>query len=218
MKYLIRVFLLTVVLVALAACGNQVDEDIELTEDIYNHLEETVIIEEDFEEIQIEINELEKLDQDLYNDMTELGNSDLEEISDIANEAINLLDERLALIKTEKDILIESKTEFLKIEPLVEKLEDDSKKTVAENLLEAMISRYDAYDIVYEKYTKSISKTNELYNLFKDEEFSEEAAYSLINDVNDSYNDVIEANEKFNEHTVKYNGFKKDLYEILNEE
>lgn len=218
MKDLIRVIILTLILVVLAACGNQIDQDVELTEDIYKHLEETVVIEEDFEVLQIEINKLEKSDQVLYEEMTELGNDDLDEISEIANEAIGLLEERLSLVKSEKEILVESKEEFLKIEPLIEKLEAESKKTIAENLSDAMNKRYDSYDVVYEKYTASILKTEELYNLFKDEEFNEEAAYSLIADVNDSYNEITEANEQFNEFTISYNEYKKELYDVLNEE
>lgn len=218
MKHLIKGFILTMILVVVVACGNQTDKDIEITEDIYNHLEETVIIEEEFESIQVEINELERSDQKLYNDMTELGNAELEELSDIANEAIELLEERLELVETEKAILEDSKIEFELTEPLIEKLENESKKKVAENLSNVMNKRYDAYDIVYERYTTSILKTKELYMLFKDEEFNEEAAYSLINEVNNSYDEVMEANKEFNEFTIEYNDYKKELYEILNED
>lgn len=218
MKNFGKAFVFTMILMVIVGCGKQVDKDIEITEDIYNHLEETVIIEEDFESIQVEINELERSDQDLYNKMTELGNAELAELSDIANEAIELLEERLELIEAEKSILADSKTEFVKTEPLIGNIENESKKTVAESLSDAMINRYEAYNVVYDKYTTSIIKTKELYTLFKEEEFNEEAAYSLINDVNNSYEEVMEANEKFNAFTVEYNDYKKELYEILNKE
>lgn len=216
LKYVRSGIFMIVLLMVLSACGEEKDADLQLTEDIYEYLEETVVLEEDFEATQIEMNDLEKKDQELYDEMAALGNEKIEEITELVDEAIELLDLRLALINEEAEVIAESKVVFMKIEPLMEKLEDKDVQDITERLYDVMMERYDAYNVVHDVYAKSIERTKALYTLLKDEEYNEEDAFSLISDVNDSYDEVMEANDTFNEHTLKYNEVKKELYDFLN--
>lgn len=186
-------------------------------EKISEHLEATVEIEKTFEEHQQKIIDLEKEDEKLYNEIISLGSDDYEKVVTLAEEAITKLDERYEEVKLEKQSLEESKKEFEKIKPLMENITEEDELEQVEKMYDTMMSRYEAYNKVYDSYSESIQMTKELYTLFKEEQFDENKVYSLLITVNDLYEEVLEANEEFNMKTTLYNKLKQEYYESLKE-
>ena len=186
-------------------------------EKISEHLEATVEIEKTFEEHQQKIIDLEKEDEKLYNEIISLGSDDFEKVVTLAEEAITKLDERYEEVKLEKQSLEESKKEFEKIKPLMENITEEDELEQVEKMYDTMMSRYEAYNKVYDSYSESIQMTKELYTLFKEEQFDENKVYSLLTTVNDLYEEVLEANEEFNMKTTLYNKLKQEYYESLKE-
>jgi len=193
-------------LLLIAACGKETKQ-----EKIYNHLEGTVTLEKEFEKEQKKINELELKDQELYEEIINLGMDDFDKIVELSDEAIGYLDERLEHLQSEKESIDASKKEFLKIDNLIKELEAEEERQ-AKEMYDAMLDRYEAYDQVFEVYTTSIQLTKQLYELLQEEEIEEKQVVTLITKVNDSYLEVIASNEEFNDATVKYNRLKQEFY------
>src|SRR5699024_11505236 len=84
-----------------------------------------------------------------------------------------------------------ARDEFEKINPLIEKISDEKEQEITNEMYETMMSRYDAYDNVYDSYMESINVTEDLYELLKDEDFKEDEVYDVISNVNDLYEDVV---------------------------
>lgn len=214
----------------LVACGSKleknsdpskVDKNISTTEtmdEIYTYLEETVTIEKSFDEIQTEINVLEQQDDELYNEIIQLEMEEHDKVVELSTEAIELLEQRFDLLEKEKDILTKSKIAFDNIEALLGGLTDEEIVSRADKLFDTMMERYAAYDLVYDVYQGSLLLTKDLYVLFQEEVYDEETMLSLISDINESYDAVLDANEIFNETTILYNGLKKEFYDYLNTE
>lgn len=192
----------------LSACGKE-----DVTKQINNHLESTVEIEKEFEETQEKIYELEKNDEELYKKIIELGSDEFEQVQSLTTEAIDLLDERYEYVKEEKKSIDHSKEEFEKIKPLIEDISDENQKKQTEKMFKTMMERYKAYEDVYYNYSDSIQLTKQLYELLQEEKLNEEI-YSLIENVNESYDSVLKANESFNKHTLLYNNLKNEYYDM----
>lgn len=210
-KLLKSMFVFTMLLF-ISACG---EEDV--TEEINAYLEETIDIEKEFEASQEKVFELEKEDEELYKEIIGLGSDDHEKVQTLANQAIDLLDKRSEYLKMEKTSLEDSKATFENIEPLIEKITDEEQQELTRKMYDTMINRYDSYEEVYKNYTDSIRLTKELYTLFKEEDFNQNQVYSVIENVNDSYEDVLESNESFNKETVLYNELKQEYYDMFQE-
>lgn len=213
MKRSIFILLSTFIILFIVGCNGQSTE-----EKIFNHLEETIVLEQSFEEEQKKINELELKDQELYEEIIQLDLDDFEKIVTLSEEAIEYLDEREEYLQNEKESIEASKDEFLKIEQLIDKLSEENLKKQGEAMYESMINRFNAYDDVYETYSSSIENTKKLYESLQDEDIDEKEIVSLITKVNDSYELVFEANDLFNEETEQYNDHKQKFYELINKE
>lgn len=188
----------------------------EAVENIYDHLTATVIIEEDFEIYQEKINELESKEHDLYNKIIALGDDEKAEIKELTDEALHILDEKVSYIQLIKETLNESREEFEKIEPFIDQINDETQFDYVSKMFQSMTKRYSSYDDVYNSYVDSVRLTNELYEGFSSEDFTASDIYTLIGNINDSYESIMEANEKFNQETILYNSLKEDFYHLLN--
>lgn len=209
MDKLIKMIFIFTTFLFISACG---EEDV--TEEINAYLEETIDIEKEFEASQEKVFELEKKDEELYKEIVGLGSDDEEKVQTLSDQAIDLLDKRLEYLQLEKTSLEDSRATFENIEPLIEKITDEDQKELTQKMYDTMINRYDSYEEVYENYTDSIRLTKELYNLFKEENFNQNQVYTVIGNVNDSYEDVLKANDLFNQETVLYNELKQEYYDM----
>ncbi|GIO26009.1 YkyA family protein [Ornithinibacillus bavariensis] len=198
------------ILLFLVGCGDSPETQ------IYNHLEEAVHLEDGFKKQQDEIAGLEKKEQDIYKEIIELGIDELDKIKQLSQEAITSIDKRSEKIKLERESLDQAKEEFEKTKDVIDKLKDTEVKKEATTLYDTMEKRYDAYQTLNKVYNESIDLEKELYEMLQIEDLQQEDLQAHIEKLNVKYQEVINANDSFNELTTKYNELKKDFYKIAN--
>lgn len=181
-------------------------------EKIYETLEDVVAKEQDFEEQQEPLVELVNKEKDLYDQILALGMKEFDKIVELSKEASSLADQRKELMHKEEESIQASKKTFQSIYPLIEKLEDDEAKKLAEELYETMMNRYEHYEDLSDNYIKGIELDKELYAMLQKEDLSYEELEKQIEKMNEAYEKVDQANEKFNEETKKYNEIKPEFY------
>ncbi len=194
-------------IVGLAACSGSSTK-----EKIYDHLEKAVTLEDAFEKQQDTIVDLEKKEQELYGKIIDLGMDDFDKIKDLSQQAIETIEKRSNKVDVEKESITASKEEFMKIEDLIDELEDKDIKDKAKKMYDVMMKRYQAYDSLNKAYTTSLKLEKELYTMLQKEDIEQEALTEHITKINDSYQEVLEANKAFNTHTTKYNKLKQEFY------
>lgn len=202
-------FILVICLTLLASCSGKSTE-----EKIHSQLEEAVNKEEVFEEQQEPITDLEKKEQELYNQIIDLSMDDFDKIKNLSEKAISVINERSDKIATEKESMESSKEEFKKAEELIGKLEDSKLKKKGQELVEVMNNRYDAYSKLNKAYNTSLKLEKEMYKMLQKEDVEQQELTKKIEKINQSYEKVLNYNKKFNEYTVEYNAIKKDFYEL----
>jgi len=208
-KKYIQFILLLLIIFALSACKSP-----SVKEQIYEHLEQAVRLEADFEEQQERILALERREQEIYHEITNLSMDEFDQIEKLADEAIEVIQERMDNIHIEKESIHSSREEFEKIKPLIEQLKEEQEIDKAEEMYKVMIERYKSYDLLHESYVQSLKEEEKLYQLLKDGDISEEEIKEQIDQINQTYEKVIEGNEQFNKSTIAYNELKKEFYKI----
>lgn len=198
-------------LLIISACTGDLIE-----EQIYEHIEETVVLEHEFAQQQTEIATLEKKEQDIFEQMRKLGIDELDEIQTLATQALEVIDERNEKVEIEKESIEVAKEEFVKIETLLEQLKDEDEKELGEKMYSLMMDRYNTYELLNESYNESLVLEKELYTLLQEEEAEQAVVEEIIEKINESYEVVLDYNEQFNNNTEKYNTVKKEFYDKVN--
>ncbi len=191
----------------LTACGNNT------TETIYTHLEEAVQLEAPFGEQQEPLQQAEQKEYELYEEIISLGMEQYEKIVELADQALQSIEERTEFTKIEKESLQASYDEFMLIEEVVDQIDDEEEKNSLTALREAMDARYESYQTLSEYYSDALSQDQELFTKLKQEDLTMEALQQEIDHVNEIYENVEEAKDDFNQATENYNELKKAYYE-----
>ncbi|MFB1098388.1 YkyA family protein [Terribacillus sp. JSM ZJ617] len=194
--------------VGLTACNNASPE-----EQVYNHLEETVSLESGYVEQQESLADLEKKEQDLYNEILQLGTDELDQIKSKSQEAIDVIGQRKDALAKEKESLDKAEAEFEEVDSIIDELENDDAKQKAQKLYETMEARYSAYDKLHEAYTKVLDEDNTLYDMFQQDDITQDELTSQIEKINAGYEEIKSANEEFNTQTEAFNEQKQQFYE-----
>jgi hypothetical protein len=194
-------------MVILSGCNGESAE-----ERIHNHLEEAVVLEQEFETQQKEITELEQQEQEIYATVIDLGMDDFDEIQSLSQDAIEVIDERDEKIEIERESLMQAKEEFTQIEEILEDIDEEEVRTIGNTMYETMIERYDTYDILYDAYKESLGLEAELYQMIQEEDLNQEELNEHIEQINAKYEEILEANDTFNDLTVEYNDLKQEFY------
>jgi len=181
-------------------------------EEISSRLTEAVILEESFQEQQEKIIDLETEEQNIYNKIVVNEDIDEMEIKELSQEAIDSISERAEEVKKEKESIEASRAKFEEVEELLDELDDPETKKYAEEMYNRMEDRYEAYDSLYTAYQQTLELEKELYEMFLNEPVQKELT-NHIKKVNESYEQVLTANEEFNTYTVEYNELKEKFYE-----
>lgn len=195
-------------IIVLSACSGASTE-----EKIHNHLEEAVSAETGFEEQQKDITDLEKQEQKIYGEIIKLGMEEFDEIKELSQQALKSIDKRSEAIKLEKESIDESQEAFNETDSLIDKLEEKEVKAKAEQLQKVMNDRFKAYGTLYKVYSKSLEQEKDLYGMLQKEELEQEELTEQITAINESYEQVLKANDQFNEDTNAYNDLKKEFYD-----
>jgi hypothetical protein len=184
----------------------------EPAEEIYNHLEKAVLLEEVFEEQQAPLVELETKEQKLYDEIISLGMAEFDRIKTLSNEAISIIDERKNRIEKEYESLKASKQEVEFILPIIDGMEETELKQQAQSLYDQFIKRFESYEELYQAYSTALSYDRTLYEILQTEELTLEQLENQITKINESYETVVTENDAFNKLTEQYNEEKKTFY------
>ena len=188
---------LLILIVGLTGCLNNSSPE----EKIYDTLEEVASLEKDFKEQQEPLQKLEEEDNEIYGKIIQLGMKELEEIQALSNDAIEGIEKRKDLMEKEKAAINNAKERFKDIDGQIKELEDTSLQTEANNLKEIRTNRFDAYDELHNYYTTSLKQETELYELFKEKDAAKEDLEAKIEEINKTYNSLMDSNKRFNELT-----------------
>lgn len=181
-------------------------------EEMYNALEKAVAAESSFEDQQEPLVELEKKENELYEEIISLGMKEYEKIVSLSEEALSVVEEREKRAEDEKESIMDSKEEFKAVEGISKNLDDQALKSKASDLQTLMQQRYDAYDALSAAYNEAIALDKELYQLFQKKDLKLEELEAKITEINSSYEKVAALNKEFNDLTEKYNKAKMDFY------
>nr|WP_285873886.1 YkyA family protein [Halalkalibacter oceani] len=201
------VIVLALTAALLSGCGEKP------TETVYQHLEAAVELEAPFEEQQEPLQAAEVKENELFEDIIALGISDMEKITELADEALASIDSRLAMIETEKESIERSYAEFELIKPVQDEMEDEQLSSLLEELIVAMDNRYEHYQKLYEAYVTAAKEDEALFTMLKQEDLTMEELQAQIDGVNASYEVVAKEKEQFNQYTDEYNEKKRLFYE-----
>ncbi|MEK5174865.1 YkyA family protein [Heyndrickxia sp. FSL W8-0496] len=183
-------------------------------EKIYDIMEQTVVKEKDFEKQQKPLTELESKEKKIFEEIMDLGMKDMEQMTKLANLALDNLKERKEKMELEQQSMNASKKEFSKIEDPIEKIESKQLKKEAQDLFQLMEKRYAFHDRLYEAYNKGIETNIQLYELLMKKDVSMDDLENQIEITNKAYSEVLKMNEQFNEQTKKFNDEKKKFYKL----
>lgn len=181
-------------------------------EELYKVLENVVEAEKEFEEQQEPLVTLEKEEKEIYNQIMALGMKQHEEIVKLSDEALSLIEKRRDHLQKEIDSINASKKEFKKTEEIKEKIKDSKQKRKIEDLFKIMSNRYKVHNQLSKEYKGALERDEELYLMLKNESTSFDKLEAHVMELNKTYQNVLNANEKFNELTAQYNKKKLEFY------
>lgn len=207
---LMTLYLLFASLILTVACG-----DHKVEENIYNHLEETVEIERELPTIHEKLAQLEKEENDIYDQIFEESLENKAALQSIADDALKILDEQREHIVEEAETIDQSQTEFIQIKPLIDELGKDDIIDQAEQVYEAMVERYELYEQWFESYEQSLNINEELYNLFFEDDLDVDQFNLLVESSNESSEQAQINLTELSEQTSTYNNLKTSFYEQL---
>ncbi|MGD6964876.1 YkyA family protein [Rossellomorea vietnamensis] len=180
---------------------------------VYNTLEDTVKKEEALKETQEPLTKLEEEEQALFDKAISMSMEEIEEIRKIADQALENISEREALINEESEAMADAKEAFQAVESSIEEIEDEELRKEAEDLSSLMNERFEAHSAMADSYLQSLSSDKELYELLKKEDLTMEELQAQIEKVNANYETTMEHNQTYNQLTEEVNGSKVSFYE-----
>lgn len=183
-------------------------------ENIYRILEKVVTTEKGFEEQQAPLENLEKNENDTYNEIIGLGMKQYIKIVQLSDNAITMADQRKIYIEKETVSIENAEKEFKTITPYIGELKDEKLKKTAQELYTLMMNRYKAHDELYKAYLNSITNDKQLYEMFKDKNITLDQLEKQVNKVNSSYRETYADNNQFNKWTRQYNNKKLEFYKL----
>jgi chromosome segregation ATPase len=208
-KEIFRISLIiSLLFILLSGCSGPSPE-----KNIYTIFEKVVTLEDSFKEQQQPLEELEKKESELYNEIMDIGLKDFEKVVALSNEAVTVLEDRETRIEAEYESIKASKEEFELVNKEIEKIKDEKLAEKAKEIKTTMENRYSAYESLFESYKTSISYDKELYTMLQKEDLTIEELQVQIKKVNDAYKIVMQQNDVFNELTEEYNKLKMEFYE-----
>lgn len=198
--------ILLLVIVILSGCFSRPEEK------IHKKLEEVVKLEEDFKNEQKPLIKLEEKEKKLYEQIIELGYKEQDKLIALADEAIELSNQRQEHLNEERKSIVTASEKFESVKKQIDKLESSQLKKDGQELYAIMEKRYKVYHQLYAEYSKAIKKDKKLYEAFKDKNMTLEKLQEKIDEINQAYEQVYLLNDQFNELTKKYNKKKLAFY------
>jgi chromosome segregation ATPase len=180
---------------------------------LHDSLEKVADLEKPFQEEQKTLEELEKKEHALYNDVIKLNMDDYKKIVSLSNEALENVNKREEHLRLENESIEKSESEFEEAKKSAETIKDRHIKKKAETAADHMEKRYAAYSSMSEEYEKAIKLDKKLYKLLKDKDLTLDKLEQQIEKANASYKKVLKQSGEFDVQTEKYNKAREDLYD-----
>jgi chromosome segregation ATPase len=205
-------FVLAVTLV-LSGCNSDstIEKKLSITMTEMNNAEKV------YRDAQGELTELEKLEQELFNETMELTQQQLDELKIKVTELEELLGQRLAHIEGEEKSISKARKSADKLDAIIEQADTNAKKSI-EQLKIAVTSRYELHSAFVVEYKKLASLQKELYGMLISEETELMALKDIVGEVNTQKDVVRLAVTSFNDATVKVNVLIDDTIADLKKE
>ena len=181
-------------------------------EELFTILEKVVVLEEPFQEQQAPLVELEQKETKIYDQIISLGMKEFDQIVSLSEEALSILEERESRIEKEYESIQASKKQFGLVKNSIDNIGDLELKEEANRLFNIMNNRYSAYEELYNSYTESLELDRQLYEMFQNENLTIDELEEQIKKSNESYDEIIQANDQFNTYTEQYNEAKVAFY------
>lgn len=201
---------LIIMLFVLSGCNNEE----KTVEGIHKHLEETVLLEKAFENVQQPILDAEKEEQQIYEEIIKLSLEDYDQIKQLATKAITSANNRKKFISEEKSSIELAYKEFKLIEPLIKELKSEDIIKKSEDLLVKMKDRHESYLKLNVAYSKGIEMDIKLYELLQKKDVSITELEEHIDKLNKQYETIMTAKDEFNKETENFNKIKKAFYKV----
>lgn len=209
-NYIVGFGLIATLLLSGCSFGSSVEEELS------NLLSDLNKAEEQYRGAQEELNDLEKSEQALFNDMMKLTQEQHDELETKVIEVEESLEKRIALIEEEEESMKKAVESVGSFDKIVEKAEDETKSEI-EKLKVAMNDRYDFHSVFIEEYKKLTELQRELYALLDAEETELPKLQELVDEVNEQNEVVIASITSFNDATATVNEIKEDIFSQLKE-
>jgi peptidoglycan hydrolase CwlO-like protein len=206
-KFYLAFFFLAI-LIIVTGCFNQRTP----IEKINDTFEKVVSAEKGFEEQQEPLISLEKNEKEIYVKIIGLGMKQFDEIVKLSNEAITMVDKRKEYMDKENESIEKSKKAFEKIAEFKKEIDDPDLKKQVDEIYSIMMDRYSVHDTLYKEYIKGANGDKKLYEMLKDKNLPLEDLEAKVNQLNETYQKIFNANKNFNNLTERYNDSKKEFY------
>lgn len=204
MKKLAATFLMGTLI--LTGCSADAGEELD------GVLQDTHAAEQDYRDVQSQMEELEQQEQGIFESIMALTQDEREQVGTQVEEAVALVDERLELMQTEKDSVESAEEAFAEIDTVIEEADEEFKSDLTA-LKEKMNERFSAHHDFTAQYETLAGLQKELYQLLPDEETDIETLQQKTVEVNEQNTVTEEAVTVFNTHTEEFNEMKNSFIE-----
>ncbi|ANU27841.1 YkyA family protein [Planococcus versutus] len=199
-------------LLMLSACSSS-----GISGDLDAALNDTFEEEEEYREVQADLEEREKAEQKLFEEIMALTQEEQDKVAKQAQQALDSADERLEFLNTEKESIESAEEKSADIDQLIEDAEEASVKADVKALKVKMQERFAAHGEFAKAYEQLIGYQKELYEMLKDEKTKLQALQEKAAKVNEQNEQVQQAVTTFNELTEQVNTLKDETLDKLNE-
>lgn len=180
-------------------------------------LNDTFDAEKEYRETQKEMEELEKNEQQLFESIMALTQEQQDEVEKQAGEALASAEERLELLKIEKESMDKAEENFKEIDAVITEAEDAQIKEGLKALKEKMQERFEAHSQFTEAYETLNGLQQELYTMLMEEEAELPTLQEKAMDINEQNTTVQEAVTVFNANTEQFNEMKNQMIDNIEE-
>ncbi len=184
-------------------------------EKLSNVLTEIYETEKGYREVQPLLAETELKELTNFQSMMELTQDQQDELSAQVEATATLLEERLALVKKEKESIAKANEKLVDLEAVISDAKEESDKESIRLVEEALKNRYAAHDKLVEQYNSLASLQESLYNMLVDEEANVTSIQEKVAEVNKQNEVVQQSVKEFNDLTTRLNEVKDQAFSTL---
>ncbi|MEK3974363.1 YkyA family protein [Psychrobacillus sp. FSL K6-1267] len=184
-------------------------------EKLSNVLTEIYETEKGYREVQPLLAETELKELTNFQSMMELTQDQQDELSAQVEATATLLEERLALVKKEKESIAKANEKLVDLEAVISDAKEESDKESIRLVEEALKNRYAAHDKLVEQYNSLASLQESLYNMLVDEEANVTSIQEKVAEVNKQNEVVQQSVKEFNDLTTHLNEVKDQAFSTL---